>query len=73
MAERTSSCGLESVEVFYEDDLQSDVVRIAAQAATDEQLDCLINATRKTFYVVEVDPPLALRYHEHLDASAVQR
>ena len=67
MAERMSSCGFDAVEISYEDYLQSDVVRIADQAATDEQINCLINGPRKTFYVVEVEQPLAPKYYERLD------
>ncbi|MCB2083516.1 MAG: hypothetical protein KDD90_05630 [Sphingomonadaceae bacterium] len=67
MGERLEACGFKSTEISYQDYLQSDTVRVADQVVSDEQLRCLIAATRKTFFVVEIDPPHALQYYELLD------
>ena len=66
MAARMKACGFEKVEISYQDYVQSDVVQIGDRAIGDEQMRCLVENTRKTSYLVEVDPGSRARYYELL-------
>lgn len=64
VAERISGCGVESIAIEFDDLFQSDVIRIGDPELTDSQLQCIVRATRKTFYDVMFEGPFLGRYHE---------
>ncbi len=66
MVERMVNCDFTSVQISYQEELESDVVEIADEAASEDQLRCLINQTRNTDFMVIVAPPVAQQYHNLL-------
>lgn len=64
MARRMSDCGLTSVDIGYQDELQSDVVSIADPEISSDKLRCIAEKSWKTFYIVEFAEPYWLQYAE---------
>lgn len=64
MEEALRSCGLQHLTVDYDEYIQSDVVIVRDNQASDEQLQCVFRAQDMTGYWIEWQPELRERFYQ---------
>ena len=64
VTDRLSACGVKQISISFDEELQDDVIQIGDTDLSDSQLRCIVHATHKTFYNVELQGPFLGSYYE---------
>lgn len=63
MVARISACGFSHVRASYESDLQSDVIIVGDEAASDQALECAAKTIDGSDFLINFEQQLAARYY----------